>query len=151
MLQKNKVATFPSNVPGRINHALWTLRFQTARVWSNPSPRHFTRKKSDLCYYFTAIFSHTHAVEGFSLTDHLLQNTISRPTALLNRSPEGRKKKKRIFCLPTLALRNLFPILWSVPIALATSSTSAPVASHRALIELMLLILWARKALAACK
>lgn len=51
---------------------------------------------------------------------------------------------------PTLALRNLFPILWSMPIALATSSTSAPVASHRALMLLMLLIRCARNALAAC-
>ncbi|KAF3852114.1 hypothetical protein F7725_005469, partial [Dissostichus mawsoni] len=44
---------------------------------------------------------------------------------------------------------NLLPILWSIPMALATSSTSAPVASHRALMLLMLLIRWARKALAA--
>lgn len=50
---------------------------------------------------------------------------------------------------PTLALRNLLPILWSIPMALATSSTSAPVASHRALMLLMLLILCARNALAA--
>lgn len=64
---------------------------------------------------------------------------------------EAQKEEKKSFHLPTLAFRNLFPILWSVPIALATSSTSAPVASHRALIELMLLILWARKALAACR
>lgn len=35
--------------------------------------------------------------------------------------------------------------------AVATSSTSAPVASQSALIELMLLILWARKAFAALK
>ena len=35
--------------------------------------------------------------------------------------------------------------------AVATSSTSAPVASQRALIELMLLILWARKAFAVLK
>jgi len=49
-----------------------------------------------------------------------------------------------------LALRNLLPILWSMPIALATSSTSAPVASHSALMLLMLLIRWARNALAAC-
>jgi hypothetical protein len=49
---------------------------------------------------------------------------------------------------PTEALRNFGPILLSVPIALATSSTSAPVASHRALIELMLDILCARNALA---
>ena len=49
-----------------------------------------------------------------------------------------------------LAFRNLLPILWSMPMALATSSTSAPVASHRALMLLMLLIRWARKALAAC-
>ena len=55
----------------------------------------------------------------------------------------------KIFSLPTLAFRNLFPILWSIPMAVATSSTSAPVASQRALIELMLLILWARKAFAA--
>lgn len=52
--------------------------------------------------------------------------------------------------LPTLALRNLLPILWSMPIALATSSTSAPVDSHRALMLLMLLIRCARNALAAC-
>lgn len=35
--------------------------------------------------------------------------------------------------------------------AVATSSTSAPVASHRALMELMLLIRWARKAFAVFK
>lgn len=56
---------------------------------------------------------------------------------------------QNIFNLPTLAFRNLFPILWSIPMAVATSSTSAPVASQRALIELMLLIRWARKAFAA--
>lgn len=55
------------------------------------------------------------------------------------------------FNLPTLAFRNLFPILWSIPMAVATSSISAPVASQRALIELMLLILCARKAFAALK
>lgn len=48
-----------------------------------------------------------------------------------------------------LALRNLLPILWSIPMALATSSTSAPVASQRALMLLMLLIRCARNALAA--
>lgn len=58
---------------------------------------------------------------------------------------------QEIFHLPTLAFRNLFPILWSIPMAVATSSTSAPVASQRALMELMLLILWARKAFAAFK
>lgn len=57
----------------------------------------------------------------------------------------------KIVSLPTLAFRNLFPILWSIPMAVATSSTSAPVASQRALMELMLLILWARKAFAALK
>lgn len=57
----------------------------------------------------------------------------------------------KILILPTLAFRNLFPIRWSIPIAVATSSTSAPVASQRALMELMLLILWARKAFAALK
>ena len=44
--------------------------------------------------------------------------------------------------------RNLEPILESLPIALETSLTSAPVASHIALIEFIELILWARNALA---
>ena len=52
---------------------------------------------------------------------------------------------------PTLALRNLSPILESLPIALATSDTSAPVDSHTADMALMLEIRCARKALAACK
>lgn len=37
-----------------------------------------------------------------------------------------------------LALRNLGPILVSVPMAWATSDTSAPVASHKADMALML-------------
>ncbi len=40
--------------------------------------------------------------------------------------------------VPTLAWRNLGPIRESVPIACATSRTSAPVVSQIALIELML-------------
>lgn len=40
--------------------------------------------------------------------------------------------------LPTDACKNLFPILESMPIAWATSDTSAPVASQIALMELML-------------
>ena len=44
--------------------------------------------------------------------------------------------------------RNLEPILESVPIALATSCTSAPVDSQRAAIEFIELIRWARKAFA---
>ena len=44
--------------------------------------------------------------------------------------------------------RNLDPILLSNPIALETSLTSAPVASHIAPIEFMELILWARNAFA---
>ena len=53
--------------------------------------------------------------------------------------------------LPTDACKNLSPILVSLPIAFETSETSAPVASHTALSALILEILWARKALAACK
>ena len=49
---------------------------------------------------------------------------------------------------PTEAFKNLGPIRESLPIALATSSTSAPVASQRAEIELIDEIRWARKALA---
>ena len=44
--------------------------------------------------------------------------------------------------------KNLEPIRLSVPIALDTSLTSAPVASHNAAIELIELILCAKKALA---
>ena len=44
--------------------------------------------------------------------------------------------------------RNFGPIRLSVPIALATSSTLASLASQRAEIALMLEILWAKKALA---
>ena len=49
---------------------------------------------------------------------------------------------------PTEALRNLGPMRESRPIALATSSTSAPVDSQRAEIELIDEMRWARKALA---
>jgi len=52
---------------------------------------------------------------------------------------------------PTLACKNFGPILLSVPMAWATSDTSAPVASHTAEIAFMLEILWAKKALAVCK
>lgn len=54
------------------------------------------------------------------------------------------------FHSPTEACRNLEPILVSVPTALATSEISAPVASQTADNELILEILWARNALAAC-
>ena len=50
---------------------------------------------------------------------------------------------------PTEAFKKLLPILESHPIALATSDTSAPVASQIALMALMLEIRCARKALAA--
>mmetsp|Transcript_8269 Transcript_8269/g.28399 ORF Transcript_8269/g.28399 Transcript_8269/m.28399 type:complete len:251 (+) Transcript_8269:821-1573(+) len=50
---------------------------------------------------------------------------------------------------PTLAFRNLGPILESAPMHLAISDTSAPVFSQRAEMELMEEILWARKAFAA--
>ena len=53
--------------------------------------------------------------------------------------------------IPTEALRKWFPILVSLPIALATSDTSAPVASQIALMALMLEIRCARKAFAACR
>src|SRR5438045_8296209 len=49
---------------------------------------------------------------------------------------------------PTDDLRNFGPIRLSLPIALATSSTSAPVASHNAEIELIDEIRCARNALA---
>ena len=49
---------------------------------------------------------------------------------------------------PTEALRNFEPIRESLPMALATSSTSAPVASQSAEMELMEEMRWARKALA---
>ena len=49
---------------------------------------------------------------------------------------------------PTLALRNLGPIRESVPMAYATSSTSASVFSHSAEMLLMDEMRWARKALA---
>ena len=50
---------------------------------------------------------------------------------------------------PTEACKKWLPILESRPIALATSDTSAPVASQIALIALMLEIRCARKAFAA--
>ena len=49
---------------------------------------------------------------------------------------------------PIEAFRNLGPIRESPPIARATSSTSAPVASQRAETELIEEMRWARKALA---
>ena len=49
---------------------------------------------------------------------------------------------------PTLAWRNLGPILGSVPQALEISLMSAPVASHRAEMELTEDTLWANIALA---
>src|SRR3954464_15859362 len=49
---------------------------------------------------------------------------------------------------PTDAFRNFGPIRESLPIAFATSSTSAPVASHNAEIELIDEIRCARNALA---
>src|SRR6185436_9413526 len=49
---------------------------------------------------------------------------------------------------PTDALRNFGPMRESLPIALATSSTSAPVASQRPEIELIDEMRCARKALA---
>lgn len=51
---------------------------------------------------------------------------------------------------PTDAWRNFGPIRESRPTALATSDTSAPVASHTADSEFMLDILWASIAFAAC-
>uniref|UniRef100_A0A6B0U361 Putative secreted protein n=1 Tax=Ixodes ricinus TaxID=34613 RepID=A0A6B0U361_IXORI len=48
-----------------------------------------------------------------------------------------------------LACKNLGPILLSLPIACATSDTSAPVSSQMADTALMLEIRWARNALAA--
>lgn len=51
--------------------------------------------------------------------------------------------------IPTLALRNLGPMRESIPTAYATSSTSAPVASHTALSAFTLEMRWARRALAA--
>lgn len=53
--------------------------------------------------------------------------------------------------LPIEACKNLGPILESIPTALATSDTSAPVASHTAEREFMLEILWAKNAFAALK
>ena len=49
---------------------------------------------------------------------------------------------------PGPAFKNLLPILESIPIALLTSMTFAPVFSHKADTELIELILWAKKALA---
>src|SRR5215212_1255270 len=49
---------------------------------------------------------------------------------------------------PTEAFKNFGPMRESLPIALATSSTSAPVASHKAEIELIEEMRCARKALA---
>ena len=40
--------------------------------------------------------------------------------------------------IPNPAFKNFFPIRLSIPIAFATSSISAPVASHTALMELIL-------------
>lgn len=149
ILQKNEVTAFLSRVVGRVNHALSTLQFRVAGSGATSVPHTVAEKwiYTSILQQYLHTLSTSNAVENFRESDYLFQNTT---IALLNRSPVG-EKKVGIFHLPTLALRNLFPILWSVPIALATSSTSAPVASHRALIELMLLILWARKALAACK
>lgn len=48
------------------------------------------------------------------------------------------------------ACKNVCPILVSRPIPLATSLTSAPVASQITDNELMLEIRWAKNALAAC-
>ena len=50
--------------------------------------------------------------------------------------------------LPMLAVRNLLPIRESMPTALATSLTDAPVASQIAEIVLMLEMRCAKKALA---
>ena len=50
---------------------------------------------------------------------------------------------------PKLAVKNLGPILESIPMACETSETSAPVASQMADMEFMLEIRWARNALAA--
>ena len=47
---------------------------------------------------------------------------------------------------PGPEFKNLDPILLSEPIALATSFILAPVTSHKALIELIELTLWARNA-----
>lgn len=52
---------------------------------------------------------------------------------------------------PTDACRNLGPILESRPMPLATSLTSAPVASHITDMELILEIRCAKNALAACE
>ncbi len=49
---------------------------------------------------------------------------------------------------PTEAFRNFGPMRESLPMALATSSTSAPVASQSAEIELIEEMRWARKAFA---
>jgi hypothetical protein len=49
---------------------------------------------------------------------------------------------------PTEAFKNFGPIRESIPIALATSSTSAPVASQSSEMELIEETRWARKALA---
>lgn len=49
---------------------------------------------------------------------------------------------------PTLVFKNLGPMRLSVPMHLATSWTSAPVASHSAEMLFIELILWASMALA---
>lgn len=63
----------------------------------------------------------------------------------------SRGKVMKNWWIPMEACKNLDPILESNPTALATSETSAPVASHTADNELILEILWANIAFAAYK
>jgi len=75
-----------------------------------------------------------------------LKTNLSFTNQILVRNKDSLKQY-----LPTDACRNLGPILESRPMPLATSLTSAPVASHITDIELMLEIRCARNALAACE
>lgn len=151
MLQKNKVVAFLSSVSGRINHPL-NSQLSDCQLLEQPQSQTYYQKNKLI--YASTLQQKFHTLMLQKILEYQITYFKTLLVGLLHCYTEVQKEKKpnpQIFHLPTLALRNLFPILWSVPIALATSSTSAPVASHRALIELMLLILWARKALAACR
>ena len=78
--------------------------------------------------------------------DVLLETRAAKPNTRLQT-----QNCKNNWANPRMELtwRNLGPILESLPIAWATSDTSAPVASHTADMLLMLEIRWARNALAA--
>lgn len=81
---------------------------------------------------------------------YILSNPIISYIRRLDRTVIVMQQCVTILCYsPTLAFRNLLPMRWSIPMALATSSTSAPVASQSAEMEFMLLMRCAKNAFAA--